>query len=383
MNKNLLKGDETLFRDPDVFGLSYVPEQFDYRDEQTEALAFSIRPGLRGGRILDSVCCGPPATGKTTSVKKIFDLLEETTDRIIPVHVNCKVDSTEYAVFSRIYTSLTKQRTPLSGTSRKQIMDQIARYIQTQRIQLLLCLDDANYLIYQKEFINVIYPLVRVHEVYPEVNIGIILIISDPAVDVMESLDVLTRSTFHPDVIEYPPYTVQEIAGILNARVIAGLFPNVLSPAHLDRIVDTCMQYGDVRLGLAIIRRAVMLAEHDARKTVTDADVEKVLDSLLNIHLLERMKPLSADERLVLAEIVELSETKDKISTKEVGQVFLPTGPKRTRMAAIFTRLSDVGLVDLEYANTGGGRRRYVRLHGARTDFVRCLAALAPQDEEK
>ena len=49
MKKDLLMWDETLFRDPEVFEIDYVPEQFNYRDEQTRELAFQIRPALRGG----------------------------------------------------------------------------------------------------------------------------------------------------------------------------------------------------------------------------------------------------------------------------------------------------------------------------------------------
>lgn len=383
MNKNLLRWDETLFRDPDVFELSYVPEQFDYRDEQTESLAFSIRPALRGGHLLDTVCRGPPATGKTTSVRKIYELIGEMTEKIVPVYVNCKIDNSEYAVFSRIYTELTKQRAPPSGTSLKQIIDQISAYMQTTKVQPLVCLDDANYLIYEKQFISVIYPLARVHETFPDLNIGIIVIISDPQIDVLETLDVRTRSTFHPELVEYPPYTAREIAGILDARIKAGLYPNVLPPELLDKIVEICMHYDDVRFGLDIIKRCVLNAERDARTQVTDADLDKVMRSMLNVRILDRLKNLAPDEFAVMQTIVELLGDRDAVSTKEIEEGIWEGGPKKSRLAEILIRLGQLALIEQKYVNTGGGRRRFISLGSYRGDIEMCVKSLTQMPENQ
>ena len=102
MTRNMLMWDETLFRDPEVFEIDYIPEQFSHRDAQIRELVFQVKPGLRGGRPFNTICRGPPGTGKTTSVKKIFAEIEETTQRLIPVHVNCQIDNTRYTVFSQI-----------------------------------------------------------------------------------------------------------------------------------------------------------------------------------------------------------------------------------------------------------------------------------------
>ena len=50
MKKSLLQWDETLFRDPEVLELDFVPDQFHHRENQMRELAFQIQPGLRGGR---------------------------------------------------------------------------------------------------------------------------------------------------------------------------------------------------------------------------------------------------------------------------------------------------------------------------------------------
>ena len=149
MKKNLLMWDETLFRDPEVFEIDYVPEQFNFRDSQMRELAFQIRPGMRGGRPLNTICRGLPGTGKTTSVRRLFGEIEENTKKLVPIHVNCQIDNTKFAIFSQIYRKLSGHLPPASGTSFKQVFDAIARILQKEGQVLLVALDDANYLLYE------------------------------------------------------------------------------------------------------------------------------------------------------------------------------------------------------------------------------------------
>ncbi len=374
MKPNLLSWEETLFRDQDVFDLNYVPEQFDYRDEQTQSLVFAIRPGIKGNKILDTVCRGPPGTGKTTSVKKIFDSLRETTRAVFPIHVNCRIDASEYAVFTRIYTSLTKRGPPPSGTSVKQLIDMIARYLEQEPVQPLVCLDDANYLIYENQFNKVLYPLLRMHEVFPDINFGLILIISDPGIDLQTSLEVRVQSTFHPEIIQYPPYSAREIAGILNDRVKQGLYPHVLPPELLDLIIDHVMKHGDVRLGLDLIKRSVLYAEKAARKSVTEDDIKKAVEASRDLHMEMLISSLSDDECLVLKTAAELFSDETSPTTKEIMEALPANGPKLTRVSEIFKRLDRLRLIELQYSNQGGGRRRFVHLHEDRTLILTILA---------
>ncbi|HJJ46965.1 MAG TPA: ORC1-type DNA replication protein [Methanocorpusculum sp.] len=374
MKKNLLSWEETLFRDPDVFEMNYVPEQFDYRNEQTETLAFAIHPGLCGGKILDTVCRGPPSTGKTTSVKKIFEEVVEVTKSIVPVYVNCRIDNTEYAIFTRIYTELTKASSPSSGTSVRQLLDTLGQYIVKEGIQPLVCLDDANYLIYDNHLNEVLYPLSRIHETYPRIHIGLIVIISDPEIDLVRSMDVRVQSTFHPEIIQYPPYSKQEMASILNARVKAGLFPHVFPPEILDRVVERCMAAGDVRMGLDLIKRSVLLAERDARTAVTDDDFDKAVISAHDSQISDLLRYLADDERMVLKIAAGLFTPEKSPTTKEIMNALPPTGPKLTRVSEIFKHLDALHLIDLEYSNTGSGRRRFVHIHKDYQEILRILS---------
>jgi len=228
MKRDLLMCDETLFRDPEVFEIDYVPEQFNHRETQMRELAFQIKPGLRGGRPLNTICRGLPGTGKTTSVRKLLAQIEESTRKLIPVYINCQIDNTKFAIFAQIYQKLSGHLPPASGTSFKQVFDAVARILQKEETVLLVVLDDANYLLYENEINRVLYALLRAHEAYPGTRIGVITIISDLSVDLSREVDPRVASVFRPTEIYFPPYSAEEIKHILTERVLTGLYPGVL-----------------------------------------------------------------------------------------------------------------------------------------------------------
>ena len=66
--EDILMADESLFQDINAFDPDYVPQNFNYRDTQMEAMAIAIRPAMRGGKPSNAVILGSPATGKTTAI---------------------------------------------------------------------------------------------------------------------------------------------------------------------------------------------------------------------------------------------------------------------------------------------------------------------------
>jgi cell division control protein 6 len=362
MKKNLLMWDETLFRDPEVFEIDYVPEQFNHREVQLQELAFQMRPGLRGARSLNTICRGLPGTGKTTSVKKVFTEIEDTTRKLVPVYVNCQIDNTKFAIFSQIYKKLSGHLPPASGTSFKQVFDAIGRILQKEEQVLVVALDDANYLLYENEINRVLYALLRSHEAYPGTRIGVITIISDMSVDLLSEVDSRVASVFRPTEIYFPPYGSEEVQTILQERVVQGLYPGVLSPEMLDLIIDQTMRSGDLRVGIDLIKRAALNAEKDARRTVDREDVCKAYEVSKYLHLSYSLRTLKSEEKQLLGAIAEISQEGKEMTAGEVFQHAKETMQiGYTKFYEIIRKFDAMRLLNLHYRQ-GRGRTRLISL---------------------
>lgn len=363
MKRSLLMWDETLFRDPEVFEIDYVPEQFNHRDAQIRELAFQVRPGLRGGRPLNTVCRGLPGTGKTTSVRKVFAEIEEATKRLLPVYINCQIDNTRFAVFSQIYRRVFGHLPPASGVSFKQIFDAIARALLRDEQVLLVGLDDANYLLYNNEINDVLYPLLRSHEAYPGVRIGVVAIVSDMSVSLQTEVDARVASVFRPTEIYFPPYSGEEVHGILEERVLQGLYPNVLRPEMLDLVVEQTMKSGDLRVGIDLLKRATLSAEKAARRSIEREDICKAYEVSRYLHLAYSLRALRAEEREVLGRIAEMAVRDDQ--EMNAGEVYHfvreQAGISYTRYYKMVQKFDAMRLLNLHYRQ-GRGRTRLISL---------------------
>ena len=374
MKKNLLMWDESLFRDPEVLEIDYLPDQFEFRDPQMRELAFQIRPGLRGGRPLNTVCKGLPGTGKTTSIRKLFSEIEETTKKLVPVYVNCQIDNTKFAIISQIYKKLVGHLPPSSGTSFKQVFDAVARHLKKEEIVLLVALDDANYLLYENEINKVLYTLLRSHETYEGTRIGVIMIISDMDVDLTHAVDARVASVFRPTEIYFPPYGDNEVHEIINARVMQGLFPGVLSNELLNLIVDQTLKSGDLRVGIDLLKRATMSAERAAQRTIEREDICGAYQISKYLHLAYTVKTLKDDERHILRSFAERSVKEREMNAGEVFKAIKePLAIGYTRFYEIVKKMDAMRLINLEYRE-GKGRTRVITL---RYDPVKVIEYLS------
>ncbi len=362
MKKNLLMWDETLFRDPEVFEIDYVPEQFNHRESQIRELAFQIHPGLRGGRPLNTICRGLPGTGKTTSVRKIFSEIEENTKKLVPIYINCQIDNTKFAIFSQIYRRLSGHLPPASGTSFKQVFDAIARMLLKEEVVLLVALDDANYLLYENEMNRVLYSLLRSHEAYPGTRIGVIVIISDMDVDLSKAVDARVSSVFRPSEVYFPPYSEDEVREIVRERVLQGLYPGCLPEEMFSLVVEQTQKSGDLRVGIDLLKRATLNAERRASRVIERDDICQAYDVSKYLHLSFSVKSLKDEEKGVLRALANHSTGDSEMNAGEVFRAVKETVPiGYTRYYEIIRKFDAMRLINLHYRD-GKGRTRVISL---------------------
>ncbi|MFQ3320820.1 MAG: cell division control protein 6 [Natronomonas sp.] len=357
---DMLSWDESVFRDEHVLELDYLPEAFLHRDEQMETLKYALRPAVRGSRPLNVMARGPPGTGKTTAVQKLFDELTSVSD-VDVVRVNCQVDSTRYAVFSRLFEGLFEYEPPTSGISFKKLFGQITDRLVEEDEVLIVALDDVNYLFYEDEASDTLYSLLRAHEAHSGAKIGVIVVSSDLDLDVIDALDSRVQSVFRPEEVYFSAYGEREIVDILDERVKRGFREDAVGTHVLDRVAEhTAESGGDLRVGIDLLRRAGLNAEMRGSAEVGVDDVDEAYEKAKYVHLSRHLRGLSESE----ADLVRVLAEHDGERAGDVYEAFSDrTDLGYTRYSEIINKLDQLGLIDAEYTDVEGrGRSRSLSL---------------------
>jgi cell division control protein 6 len=358
----MLGWDESVFRNEHVFEIDYLPETFHHRETQMESLKYALRPAARGSRPLNVIARGPPGTGKTTGVQKLFSELRAEAPDVEAVRINCQVNSTRYSVFSQLFEGVFDYEPPSSGISFKRLFEQVTDRLVEDEEVLVVALDDVNYLFYENEASDTLYSLLRAHEEHAGAKIGVICISSDLDLDVIEELDGRVQSVFRPEEVYFPTYSEAEIADILGERVKRGFHEGVVSAPVLDRVAAlTAEANGDLRVGIDLLRRAGLNAEMRAATEVSTEDVEDAYDKSKYVHLSRALRGLSDSEAALAAVIAEHSG-------EQAGAVYEAFNDRTdlgyTRYSEIINKLDRLDIIDATYTDVEGrGRSRELALN--------------------
>ena len=358
----MLGWDESVFRNEHVFEIDYLPETFHHRETQMESLKYALRPAARGSRPLNVIARGPPGTGKTTGVQKLFSELRAEAPDVQAVRINCQVNSTRYSVFSQLFEGVFDYEPPSSGISFKRLFEQVTDRLVEDEEVLVVALDDVNYLFYENEASDTLYSLLRAHEEHAGAKIGVICISSDLDLDVIEELDGRVQSVFRPEEVYFPTYSEGEIADILGERVERGFHEGVVSAPVLDRVAAlTAEANGDLRVGIDLLRRAGLNAEMRAATEVSTEDVEDAYDKSKYVHLSRALRGLSDSEAALAAVIAEHSG-------EQAGAVYDAFNDRTdlgyTRYSEIINKLDRLDIIDATYTDVEGrGRSRELTLN--------------------
>ena len=356
---DVLSWDESVFRNERVFEIDWVPETFRHRDTQLQSLQYALKPAVRGARPLNGIIRGPPGTGKTTAIEKLFGELNPRSG-VHAVRVNCQVNSTRYAVFSRVFESIFEYEPPSSGVSFKKLFGQVADKLIDQEDVLVVALDDVNYLFYENEADDTLYSLLRAHETHPGAKVGVLLVSSDLGLEVIEQLDSRVQSVFRPEEVYFPVYDVPEIADILSERVKRGFHDGAVDPPVIDRVAELTAEGSDLRVGIDLLRRAGLNAEMRASRAVELEDVEHAYEQSKHVHLSHKLRGVSSSEAALIRVIAE----NEGAQAGDVYEAFhTETDLGYTRYSELINKLDQLGVIEAEYAQVDGrGRSRSLSL---------------------
>mgnify|MGYP001416540708 FL=1 len=369
--QDILLYDETIFRNIDAFNPDYVPENYIHRESQMEALAICLRPALRGGRPVNTVVLGSPATGKTTAINKIFEMVGETSDRVVCVYVNCQLHTTRFNIFSQIYNELFGHMPPETGVPFSRIYGKIMKYLRDEDKAMVVALDDVNYLFHSKNANKIFYDILRAHEEFKGVRTGIFAILSD--IEFRYMLDKNVNSVFIPQEVIFDPYSPNEMRDILTDRIKAGFYPDVISDEILDMIVDQASSAGDLRIGIDLLRVSGNFAEADASKTIEEKHVLEAMKSTGSVSLKSTLKTLSDQEKMLLKVIAE-SEDEDLVAGDIYNSFKIRTSTSYASFDRTLNKLEFLRLIDTKFTGKGvKGNSRMVILRFNPKEIIKCL----------
>ncbi len=351
---NFLMREQTLFKDSEVFEVGYVPEAFLYREAQMESIRDAITPGIEGRQPQNIICIGPPGTGKTTLFTKIIEQAKNLeASNLILVNVNCRLAHTQYSVLESVIQDIAGLKPPASGLKFKKLYGMVAEILVAEKKSLFVILDDADFLVTNKTFHDLVTNFLRIYEEYP-VHVGLCTIHSTRC----PSPGCGLTSIYMPVKVKFLPYTWDETFDILNTRAKIGLYPNVMRKETIEKITGYSVSRGDIRLGIDLMKRSVKNAEKRASKVVESEDVDAAFIQAFNGRLERYLKVFSDNEKVLLDAATELG-------TSHAGALFNEfhnrTRKGYTTFHKALIRLVDAKLVDTRIESHGkSGRTRII-----------------------
>ncbi|MEE8168628.1 MAG: ORC1-type DNA replication protein [Candidatus Hydrothermarchaeales archaeon] len=366
--RDMLMYEETLFRDERAFDRDYIPKDFNFRDTQLREIALCLKPGIRGERPLNASIIGPPATGKTTAVKLMFDEIQKMTDKVTCVHINCQIHPAKFTIFSHMHKAVLGHTPPETGVPFTKVYESIFKKLARDGKSLVVALDDLNYLFYENKANEIIYDILRAHEVFPGARTAVFGVLSDVSFDY--KLEAKVSSIFKPREIFFQPYTPKEIIDILRDRSKLGFFPGVISDKVLEAVADYAFEHADLRVGIEVLRISALIAESDASRTIKIRHMEKAYSKSKSRNLKSLLSSLNKEEMELVNAL-----TKGETNSGELYGLLKEKMSSYSRFYRALDKLESMKLIDTTPLKKGRrGRSRRIALRYTEKEVSKALA---------
>ena len=294
-----LRDDQTLFRNEEALDFDFIPKLLPYREQQQRAVATLIQPLLTGRNGRNLLVFGPPGVGKTAAIRWVLNDLEETSDDVYIIYINCWQKNTTFQIVAEIcdqlgYKFTQNKRTDELFTVIKNIVNKKAVVFAFDEIDKVTEYD-------------FLYTLLE------EVLKKTIILITNFK-EWADEMDIRIKSRLVPTLMPFEHYNPEETFGILKQRRESAFVPGVWDEIAFKLIADKAAQLKDIRTGLFMMREAGLHAESKSQRKITEecarAAIEKV--SLLEVKKSEELEEETKD-------ILKLIKTH---SNQKIGDLF-------------------------------------------------------------
>ncbi|MBI2133991.1 AAA family ATPase [Candidatus Woesearchaeota archaeon] len=297
--KDVLGSGESLFRNELALDYSFVPKLIPYREAEQHQIAGCIKPLFQGRSGRNLFIFGQPGVGKTVACRHVLDEMEEQTDDIDAIYINCWQHNSSFKVFLEMCNVLGYRFTQ---NKRSDELFMIIKQMLNKK-QSVFVLDEIDKL----QDYDFLYSVLE--EIYRK---SVIAITNERGW--LSALDTRIRSRLMADSLEFRPYSFDETRGILKSRMEFAFVPGVWDPDAFSLVADKAFEMRDIRRGLFLMRESGLFAEDNASRKVCRDHVLHSIGRLDDFSVKDKSE-LDDEDRFVL-ELVK------KNSGSRIGDLF-------------------------------------------------------------
>ncbi|HKZ90412.1 MAG TPA: ORC1-type DNA replication protein [Thermoplasmata archaeon] len=367
-------GTKSIFRmDREILRPSYIPVRLPHRETQIEQLAQILVPALKGERPSNVLMFGKTGTGKTAVVRYIENELKKADlQRLVHyLYLNCEIVDTPYGILQSVanrFVENLNQRIPFTGLSTDRVYGMLVEKLDEERRIVILVLDEIDKTV-TKNGDDVLYQLLKINDDLSRARVSLIGISND--LKFTEYLDPRVRSRLSDEKMVFPPYNAEELFDILAQRSRLA-FDNGTAPDGVLSLISAlaAQEHGDARRALDLLRVAAELAERQGDDTITEEHVQRAKNKVELDTVIEAVKSLPTQSKLILLGIVLNEEVGNtKLTTGEVYTTYRDlcrrtgvTPLTQRRITDLISELDMLGLVHARVKSFGrGGRTKEIQ----------------------
>ena len=367
-------GTRPIFKmDRDILRPAFVPDRLPHREEQIDQLAQILATALRGERPSNVLIFGKTGTGKTAVVKYIENELKKLDGArtVQYVYMNCEIVDTPYGVLQNVanrFVENLSQRIPFTALSTDRVYQMLVEKLDEEKRIVVLVLDEIDKIV-TKNGDDLLYQLLKINDDLKKAKVSLIGISND--LKFTEWLDPRVKSRMSDEKMVFPPYNAQELFDILSQRSQRAFDNGVANDSVLSLIAALAAQeHGDARRALDLLRVAAELAERASEDHITEQHVQRAKNKIELDTVVEAIKSLPMQSKLVLLAIISNSEAgADRMTTGDVYWTYKDLSRKtgaqlltQRRVTDLISELDMLGLVHARVKSFGrGGRTKEVQ----------------------
>lgn len=368
----------SVFKDEKALSFEYVPPSLPHREEQMKTLMNYFKYILEGegGFCQKALLIGDVGTGKTATSKLFGNILEEQFKKkgedFKFIYINCYRERTLFLVGQRIMEVLAPSL-PTRGLSPQELLKIAISLLKERRLPTMLVLDEVHYFV-KAAGEDALYNLLRILEGYEEGEVRLGMLFISRSKDFAYELDDVIRSSLTRNIVNFEPYTSNQLMTILQDRVRLAFKEGSVSLEALEVIADNVGidrgGRGDARLAIEILWRAGKIADMRERDRVTPDDVREASSFIHPAIRVEDLRNLLVDEKIVLLTIAK--ELKKGVAYTRMGafedkyrsecELWGLRAKKHTQLWKIIKNLEKMGFVTTKTTSMGRGRTTLIGL---------------------